>query len=101
MTRLISLFLKDKDPFWDPPDLEKLIGTTQVLLQPLAYNIELAENLAISDYKGKDQGEICHNTFFLVYINNKGAIDCLQFWSKSYTACSPNLDGHKHRTFVI
>ena len=28
-----------------------------MLLQSLAYNIELAENLTLSDYKGKRQGK--------------------------------------------
>ena len=29
-----------------------------MLLQSLAYNIDLAENLAIADYKGNDQGKV-------------------------------------------
>ena len=28
-----------------------------MLLQSLAYNIDLSENLAIADYKGNDQGK--------------------------------------------
>ncbi|XP_060594339.1 kinesin-like protein KIF28P [Ruditapes philippinarum] len=49
---------QDKDPFWEPADVEKLIGTTHVLLQSMAYNIDLEENLVISDYKGNDQGHL-------------------------------------------
>ena len=58
MTRLIHICtFQDRDPFWEPADLEQLIGTTHVLLQSLAYNIDLSENLAIADYKGNDQGK--------------------------------------------
>lgn len=49
---------QDKDPFWEPADIEKLIGTTHVLLQSMAYQIDLEENLVISDYKGNDQGHL-------------------------------------------
>ncbi|KAL4221955.1 hypothetical protein ACF0H5_018006 [Mactra antiquata] len=49
---------QDRDPFWEPADAEKMIGCTHVLLQSLSYNIDLEENLVISDYKGNDQGHL-------------------------------------------
>ncbi|KAH3720478.1 hypothetical protein DPMN_063377 [Dreissena polymorpha] len=49
---------QEKDPFWEPADCEKLIGTCHVLLQSLAYNIDLQEKLVISDFKGQDQGHV-------------------------------------------
>lgn len=47
---------KDKDPFWEPPDTEVLIGYVHVYLQSLGYMIELDEMLTITDYKGYERG---------------------------------------------
>ena len=48
---------KQKDPFWEDPSTEVMIGTVHVYLQSLAYMIELEEQLRISDYRGSDQGK--------------------------------------------
>ncbi|XP_072041898.1 kinesin-like protein KIF28P [Amphiura filiformis] len=47
---------KDKDPFWEPPDTEVLIGCVHVYLQSLAYLIEIEELLGVTDYRGMEQG---------------------------------------------
>ncbi|XP_038044731.1 kinesin-like protein KIF28P [Patiria miniata] len=47
---------KDKDPFWEPPDSEVMIGCTHVYLQSLGYLIEVEEFLGITDYRGNEQG---------------------------------------------
>ncbi|XP_070565342.1 kinesin-like protein KIF28P isoform X2 [Ptychodera flava] len=49
---------KEKDPFWEHPDTEALIGYVHVYLQSLAYMIELEETLAITDYKGLEKGHL-------------------------------------------
>uniref|UniRef100_A0A7M5U6V4 Kinesin-like protein 6 n=2 Tax=Clytia hemisphaerica TaxID=252671 RepID=A0A7M5U6V4_9CNID len=49
---------KEKDPFWEPTDTDVLIGKVHVYLQSLAYKIELDENIAITDYKGNEQGQL-------------------------------------------
>merc|ERR1712226_793895 len=49
---------KEKDPFWEDPSAEVLIGQVHVFLQSLAYMIELEENLTITDYKGAEQGHL-------------------------------------------
>ncbi|XP_063871952.1 kinesin-like protein KIF28P [Scylla paramamosain] len=46
----------EEDPFKESLDTEVHIGTTQVNLQPLAYNVELKEQLEITNYKGADVG---------------------------------------------
>lgn len=48
----------EKDPFYDDPDIECLIGTAQVFLQPLAYLIEVKEQLDLIDYKRTEVGII-------------------------------------------
>ncbi|XP_014667335.1 PREDICTED: kinesin-like protein KIF28P [Priapulus caudatus] len=47
---------KETDPFWEGSDTEVPIGTVHVYLQSLAYVIELDETLAITDFKGNEQG---------------------------------------------
>ncbi|ESO84800.1 hypothetical protein LOTGIDRAFT_176099, partial [Lottia gigantea] len=49
---------QERDPFWEPPETEVLVGTVHVYLQSLGYMIELQENLAIADYRGTDQGHL-------------------------------------------
>ncbi|XP_066301763.1 kinesin-like protein KIF28 isoform X1 [Branchiostoma lanceolatum] len=49
---------KDKDPFWEPSDSEVLVGSVHVYLQSLAYLIDLEENLAITDYRGAENGHL-------------------------------------------
>jgi hypothetical protein len=56
---LLVFCLQEKDPFWEPADSsEVLIGSVHIYLQSVAYLVELAENLAITDYKGNDQGHL-------------------------------------------
>ncbi|XP_063964719.1 kinesin-like protein KIF28P [Lytechinus pictus] len=47
---------QNKDPFWEPPDTEVLIGCVHVYLQSLAYLIEIEELLGIGDFRGMEQG---------------------------------------------
>lgn len=51
-----SLSLQEEDPFKESLDTEVHIGTVQVNLQPIAYNVELKEQLEITNYKGVDVG---------------------------------------------
>ncbi|XP_050706833.1 kinesin-like protein KIF28 isoform X2 [Eriocheir sinensis] len=46
----------EEDPFKESLDTEVHIGTVQVNLQPIAYNVELKEQLEITNYKGIDVG---------------------------------------------
>ncbi|XP_074602251.1 kinesin-like protein KIF28 [Brevipalpus obovatus] len=48
----------DRDPFYEDPRTEVLIGITQVFLQPLAFQVELKEQLEVTDYKGVEVGII-------------------------------------------
>ncbi|CAL1277290.1 unnamed protein product [Larinioides sclopetarius] len=47
---------EDRDPFIEDLDTEVQIGNVQVFLQPLAYMVELKEQLEIVDYKGTEVG---------------------------------------------
>ncbi|XP_071522909.1 LOW QUALITY PROTEIN: kinesin-like protein KIF28P [Panulirus ornatus] len=47
---------ENEDPFQESLDTEVHIGTVQVDLKPLAYNVELKEQLEITNYKGVDVG---------------------------------------------
>lgn len=49
---------KEKDPFWEDSNTDVLIGSVHLYLQSLAYKIELDETLAITDYKGNEQGNL-------------------------------------------
>ncbi|XP_047136420.1 kinesin-like protein KIF28P isoform X2 [Hydra vulgaris] len=49
---------KEKDPFWEAPDADVLIGSVHLYLQSLAYKIELEETLAITDFKGNELGQL-------------------------------------------
>ena len=59
----IYKFQQVRDPFWEDPNTEVLIGTVHVYLQSLAYLIELEETLRISDFKGNEQGTKIHGMF--------------------------------------
>ena len=48
---MASVF-QDRDPFMEDPDVDQHIGTVKVWLQSMAYNIEIKEQLEITDYKG-------------------------------------------------
>ena len=47
---------KEKDPFYEDINQEQLIGTSQLFLQPLSFNVELNEQLEILDYRGNEIG---------------------------------------------
>ncbi|CAL4119353.1 unnamed protein product, partial [Meganyctiphanes norvegica] len=47
---------EEDDPFQESLDTEVHIGTVQVVLQPLAYNVELKEQLEITNYKASEVG---------------------------------------------
>jgi kinesin family protein 1 len=48
----------DKDPFYDEPTLDQLIGVAHLFLQPLAFMVELSEQVEIIDYRGNEVGII-------------------------------------------
>ncbi|KAH9368829.1 hypothetical protein HPB48_004328 [Haemaphysalis longicornis] len=47
---------EDRDPFLEDPNSEVRIGTVQVYLQPLAYMVDLKEQLEIINFKGQEAG---------------------------------------------
>jgi len=47
---------ESQDPFCEPADTDVLIGTCQVVLQPIAFQVELKDQLEISNYKGAEVG---------------------------------------------
>ena len=47
---------KEKDPFWEDPNIPVHIGGVFVYLQSLAYLVEVEENFSVRDYKGTEQG---------------------------------------------
>nr|XP_026689448.1 kinesin-like protein KIF28P isoform X4 [Ciona intestinalis] len=46
---------QDKDPFFDPPE-DVMLGTANVFLQSLSYALDFDDKLAITDYKGQEEG---------------------------------------------
>jgi hypothetical protein len=48
----------EKDPFMEASETETMIGSVHVYLQSLGYNIEVVEQLAITDYRGFEQGHL-------------------------------------------
>ncbi|KAL5021850.1 hypothetical protein ScPMuIL_001005 [Solemya velum] len=51
----ISNIPKEEDPFWEPADTV-LIGTANVFLQSLSYALDFDDKLAVTDYKGQEEG---------------------------------------------
>ncbi|XP_012936827.1 kinesin-like protein KIF28P [Aplysia californica] len=51
---------KEQDPFWEPTE-DVLIGTANVFLQSLAYALDFADELSITDYKGQEEGKLMVN----------------------------------------
>ncbi|XP_037069265.1 kinesin-like protein KIF28P isoform X2 [Pollicipes pollicipes] len=47
---------ESQDPFRESPDTEVLLGTCQVFLQPIAFQVELKDQLEIANYKGSEVG---------------------------------------------
>ncbi len=54
----MNYFLQDRDPFYESPDTEVLIGVVHVYLQSLAYMVEVDEQLPITDFKGNERGQL-------------------------------------------
>ena len=48
---------EEKDPFQEDLNQEVCIGTAQVFLQPIAYMVEMKEQLEITDVKGNKIGK--------------------------------------------
>jgi len=51
---------QEEDPFWEPPE-DVLIGTANVFLQSLSYQLDFDDKLGITDYKGIEQGSLIIN----------------------------------------
>ncbi|KAK2149668.1 hypothetical protein LSH36_442g01044 [Paralvinella palmiformis] len=51
---------KDEDPFWEPPE-DMLIGTCNVFLQSLSYALDFDDRLAVTDFKGNEEGSMFVN----------------------------------------
>ena len=49
---------QEEDPFLEPADTDVMIGTCQLVLQPLAFNVELNEQLELISYRGQPAGVI-------------------------------------------
>lgn len=49
---------QDQDPFMEDLQSECLVGTAQLYLQPLAYRVELKEQLSLTDFSGQEIGII-------------------------------------------
>jgi len=51
---------EDNDPFFDPPE-DVIVGTANVFLQSLSYALDFEDKLAITDYKGQEEGllDVC------------------------------------------
>lgn len=48
---------EDNDPFYDPPE-DVIVGTANVFLQSLSYALDFEDKLAITDYKGQEEGSL-------------------------------------------
>ncbi|KAK0427687.1 hypothetical protein QR680_010367 [Steinernema hermaphroditum] len=48
----------DRDPFYEPPEAEVIIGYTNVYLQSLAYMIETEDTFRIFDFQDSDMGQL-------------------------------------------
>ncbi|XP_064610352.1 kinesin-like protein KIF28 [Liolophura sinensis] len=51
---------REQDPFWEPPE-DVLIGTANVFLQSLSYALDFDDKLAVTDYKGQEEGTLYVN----------------------------------------
>uniref|UniRef100_A0A1I8A2J7 Kinesin-like protein n=1 Tax=Steinernema glaseri TaxID=37863 RepID=A0A1I8A2J7_9BILA len=48
----------DRDPFYEPPEAEVIVGYVNVYLQSLAYMIELEDTFRIFDFQDSDMGQL-------------------------------------------
>ncbi|GAB1601979.1 hypothetical protein Ahia01_000476500 [Argonauta hians] len=56
----VSKILEKNDPFWEAAE-EELVGTANIFLQSLSYNLQFEDSILVSDYKGEDEGSITVN----------------------------------------
>lgn len=49
---------QDRDPFWEPADIELLVGTVQLHLMSLAHKLDVEESLTVINYKGVELGHL-------------------------------------------
>lgn len=54
---------QDRDPFWEPADIELLLGTVHLHLMSIAHKLDVEENLTITNYKGNEMGEFSVSLF--------------------------------------
>lgn len=57
-THGFSCVFQDRDPFYEPPDSEMIIGGVTAYLRSLAYMVESDEQIAIVDFQGQERGQI-------------------------------------------
>jgi kinesin family protein 1 len=50
--------LQERDPFYEPPESEVLIGGVHAYLRSLAYMVESDEQLPVTDFKGQERGQL-------------------------------------------
>ena len=55
---IFCVLYQDQDPFVEDIQRECMIGAAQLYLQPLAYRVEIKEQLSIVDYSGQEIGII-------------------------------------------
>eukprot|EP00049_Salpingoeca_infusionum_P002074 m.53616 g.53616 ORF g.53616 m.53616 type:complete len:1064 (+) comp11374_c1_seq1:292-3483(+) len=48
---------QEDDPFWDPPE-DVFVGSSLVYLQPLAYGVNVDEEMPVCDYRGVSVGRV-------------------------------------------
>ncbi|XP_077982390.1 kinesin-like protein KIF28 isoform X2 [Glandiceps talaboti] len=53
----INKISKEADPFWEPTE-DVLIGSCNTFLQSLAYALDFDDELAVTDYKGTEEGQM-------------------------------------------
>nr|XP_006814113.1 PREDICTED: kinesin-like protein KIF28P-like [Saccoglossus kowalevskii] len=51
---------KEEDPFWEPTE-DVMIGSCNAFLQSLGYALDFDDGLAVTDYKGTDEGTMYIN----------------------------------------
>ena len=53
----VSKIACEEDPFWEPTE-DVLIGSANVYLQSLAYALDFDDQIAVTDYKGLEEGQL-------------------------------------------
>ena len=48
---------QEEDPFWEPAD-DVVVGSANVFLQSLSYALDFEDELAVTDYKGSEEGSM-------------------------------------------